>query len=222
MIVEAGAVQPRIAVEVLQRAHLGPGGIDAQGDDGQQRIDDPDSEIFRARPGEAQAQRPQRGGARAGGRCRFGRVGGQGEIAAASLHGMTSRVMCDGYRKPAGISAAAGACFKNATMPGKAIAATASHSDTDKYRRRHNLYGRVPPAHAVSSSPWKTLVTLWKHSVTLISSCNKLRFGAIHKIKGLARLARKSLISLLQDERRATAANGSARGEYGSSGRELR
>ncbi|SOY59051.1 hypothetical protein CBM2586_A100114 [Cupriavidus phytorum] len=130
--------------------------------------------------------------------------------------------MCDGYRKPAGISAAAGACFKNATMAGKAIAATASHSDTDKYRRRHNLYGRAQPAHVARSPPWKTLVTLWKHPVTLISSCNKSRFGAIHKIKGLARLARKSLVSLLQDERRATAANGSARGEYGSSGRELR
>ncbi|SPA38183.1 hypothetical protein CBM2606_A140337 [Cupriavidus taiwanensis] len=52
----------------------------------------------------------------------------------------------------------------------------------------------------------KTLVTLWKHSVTLRSSCNKFRSGAIHKIKGLARLARKSLVLLLQDERRATAA----------------
>ncbi|SOY50909.1 hypothetical protein CBM2587_A200027 [Cupriavidus taiwanensis] len=36
----------------------------------------------------------------------------------------------------------------------------------------------------------KTLVTLQKHSVTLISSCNKFRLAAIHKIKGLARLAR--------------------------------
>ncbi|SOZ55528.1 exported hypothetical protein [Cupriavidus taiwanensis] len=80
----------------------------------------------------------------------------------------------------------------------------------------------APPVYAAMSTPWKTLVTLWKHSVTLISSCNKFRFGAIHKIKGLARLARKSLVALLQDERRATAADGSARGEYGSSGRELR
>ncbi|SPR98022.1 hypothetical protein CBM2634_A230092 [Cupriavidus taiwanensis] len=59
----------------------------------------------------------------------------------------------------------------------------------------------------------KTLVTIRKHSVTLNLSCNKLWFGAIHKIKGLAQLARKSLVSLLQDERRATAADGGARGE---------
>ncbi|SOZ23326.1 hypothetical protein CBM2623_A240111 [Cupriavidus taiwanensis] len=88
----------------------------------------------------------------------------------------------------------------------QAIGAGASHSRTDKYRQRHNLHGRVASAYAANSSPWKTLVTLWKHSVTLISSCNKFRFDAIHKIKGLARLARKSLALLLQDERRATAA----------------
>ncbi|SOZ35844.1 protein of unknown function [Cupriavidus neocaledonicus] len=77
---------------------------------------------------------------------------------------------------------------------------------------------RLPPAYAATSTPWKTLVTLWKHPVTLISSCNKLHLGAIHKIKGLARLARKSLVFLLQDERQATAATAAPGGKrlYGS------
>ncbi|SOY49227.1 hypothetical protein CBM2589_B220107 [Cupriavidus taiwanensis] len=114
-----------------------------------------------------------------------------------------------------------GACFKNATVAIQAIAATASHSRTDKYRQRHNLQARLPPAYAARSPPWKTLVTLRKHSVTLISSCNKFRFGAIHKIKGLARLARKSLVLLLQDERRATAAT-AVPGGVRLLGRELR
>ncbi|SOZ57005.1 hypothetical protein CBM2614_A250114 [Cupriavidus taiwanensis] len=43
--------------------------------------------------------------------------------------------------KPLGGVAVAGACFKNATMAIQVIAATASHSDTDKYRQRHNLHG---------------------------------------------------------------------------------
>ncbi|MDQ0142094.1 hypothetical protein J2T05_003709 [Cupriavidus necator] len=109
------------------------------------------------------------------------------------------------FAENGGKPAAAG-CFKNATVRPKAIAATASHSRTDKLRQRHNLHVHLPLACATTPSPGKTLVTLQKHPVTLVSSCNKLGLRAINKIKSLALLARISLTGLLQDERRATAA----------------
>jgi len=41
-----------VPIKVLQPPHLGPRRIDAQGDDRQQQIDDPDAEIFGATTGE--------------------------------------------------------------------------------------------------------------------------------------------------------------------------
>ena len=47
-VLEAAAVDIRIAVEVLLVAHLGPGRVDAESQDREQDIDDPDLEIFEA------------------------------------------------------------------------------------------------------------------------------------------------------------------------------
>ena len=52
MIVEAGAGEPGIAVEIALAAHFRPGRVDAQRDDRQKHVDDPDAEIFARRAGE--------------------------------------------------------------------------------------------------------------------------------------------------------------------------
>ncbi len=62
VVIEARAVQPRVAVEVLHRADLGPGRVDAQRDNGQQGIDDPDAEKLGARADELEPQRTHRRG----------------------------------------------------------------------------------------------------------------------------------------------------------------
>jgi len=66
VVIEAGAGEPGIAVEIALAAHLRPGRVDAERDDRQEHIDDPDAEIFAGRAGEAELlaaefDRPSRG-----------------------------------------------------------------------------------------------------------------------------------------------------------------
>src|SRR5476649_1623039 len=51
-VIEALAVDQRVAVKVALFAHLGPGGINAERQYGQREVDDPDAEVFRGRAGE--------------------------------------------------------------------------------------------------------------------------------------------------------------------------
>ncbi|MOA25905.1 hypothetical protein D3C78_1466610 [compost metagenome] len=46
VVAESAAGQHGVAVEITLAAHLRPGGINADGDDRQENIDDPDSKIF--------------------------------------------------------------------------------------------------------------------------------------------------------------------------------
>ncbi|MNS91975.1 hypothetical protein D3C72_1260890 [compost metagenome] len=62
VVVERGVIEPRVAVEILERADLGPGGVDAEREHREQRVDDPDTEVFRARSGEREPQRCRRRG----------------------------------------------------------------------------------------------------------------------------------------------------------------
>ncbi|WP_026613159.1 hypothetical protein [Ensifer aridi] len=55
MIFKGTAKQHGVAIEVPVAANLGPGGIDAERDDRQQDIDDPDTEIFAGAAGEGKA-----------------------------------------------------------------------------------------------------------------------------------------------------------------------
>src|SRR5688500_536936 len=48
MEVQRVAADPGVAVEVLELADLGPGQVDAEGDDDQQQVHDPDAEILAA------------------------------------------------------------------------------------------------------------------------------------------------------------------------------
>jgi hypothetical protein len=50
----------RVAVEVTLAANLGPGRVDAKGQDGQKHIDDPDAEIFAGRAGKGEGLAPHR------------------------------------------------------------------------------------------------------------------------------------------------------------------
>ncbi len=64
VVVEARPAQPGVAIEILQRAHLGPCRVEAQRDDGQQQVDDPDAEVFRAAAAETHPQRLRDGRSR--------------------------------------------------------------------------------------------------------------------------------------------------------------
>ena len=66
--IERVAVDQRVAVEVAQPTHLGPRVVQAQRDDGQQQVDDPDPEIFAARARETNFERALEGLRRRGGR----------------------------------------------------------------------------------------------------------------------------------------------------------
>jgi hypothetical protein len=60
MILEGPAEQDGIAEEVTVAPHLGPGGVDAERDDRQKDIDDPDAEIFRSSSRKADPVKPTR------------------------------------------------------------------------------------------------------------------------------------------------------------------
>ncbi len=67
VIVEAGAGEMGIAVEIALAANLGPGRIDAERDDRKKHVDDPDAEIFAGGAGEGEILAPHPDGARRGG-----------------------------------------------------------------------------------------------------------------------------------------------------------
>src|SRR5690606_22168600 len=70
VVFEAAAGDLRAAIEITGAAHLGPRRIDAQRDDGQQQVDDPDAEIFAAGAAEREMLRfVGKGG------CGYGRNG---------------------------------------------------------------------------------------------------------------------------------------------------
>jgi len=89
MEIEAGPDQDRIAVEILQAAHLGPGRVDAEGGQREQQVDDPDAEVLAAVAREAQRQgaRLRRRGDRLG----VGQDGCVGGRVGQCMHGSAKR-----------------------------------------------------------------------------------------------------------------------------------
>src|SRR6185369_4857643 len=55
-VVEGSVVQKRVAVEVASLPYLRPGGVEAEGHDPQQRVDDPDAEILFGIAGEGKGE----------------------------------------------------------------------------------------------------------------------------------------------------------------------
>ena len=56
VVVEPGPRELRVAMEVLEPPHLRPRGVDAERDDREQQVDDPDAEVLAAGADEAKGQ----------------------------------------------------------------------------------------------------------------------------------------------------------------------
>ena len=57
-VVEGTVVEKGVAVEIAPLPHLRPRRIDAEGHDLEERVDDPDAEVFPRPPGESEAEGP--------------------------------------------------------------------------------------------------------------------------------------------------------------------